>query len=584
MLVPCASAAQATPTFARDIAPIVYEACGVCHRDDGPGPFSLLTYEQVRRRATQIAVVTRRGFMPPWKAEPEAGHFVGQRRLTDREIESIGAWVNAGAPEGDPRDLPAPPSWPKGWLLGTPDLIVRLPEPFMLPAASTDVFRIFAVKIPNEVRRYVRGIEFHPGNPGVVHHANMRIDRTATTRDLDAADPLPGYDGLMPRSAEYPEGHFLGWTPGQVAPLVGPDLAWPLEPGSDLVLQLHLQPSGAVEPVQPSVAFYFGDRPPARTPTILRLGSQGIDIKPGERAHVIRDSYRLPVDVDVLAVQPHAHYRAREIRGMATLPDGRQKTMMLIRDWDFRWQHVYREQVPIPLPRGTVLSMEYTYDNSADNPRNPQVPPERVRWGQRSRDEMGDLWFQVSTRSERDRLTLVQEVQRKMTAEDVIGLETMLLVTPDDHELHDDAAVLYLGLGRADDAVRHFAASARLRPSSAPAHYNLATALSVAGRLDEAVAEYRRALAIEPQYARALANLGSVLLQQGRSAEGVDLLERAVRLDPANVEALNTLSTGYVSLGDVDRALATINRAIALAPPGPVADMLRERRGQLQKK
>ena len=189
----------------------------------------------------------------------------------------------------------------------------------------------------------------------MVHHANIRIDRTDATRKLDEADPLPGYDGLMPRTAEYPDGHFLGWTPGQVAPLVQPELAWTLEPGSDLVVQLHMQPSGAVEEVLPEIGFYFGDREPARTPTILRLGSQGIDIPPGESRYVIRDSYVLPVDVELLAVQPHAHYRAREIRGVATLPDGSSRLVMHIKDWDFRWQHVYRHESPIKLPKGTRL-------------------------------------------------------------------------------------------------------------------------------------------------------------------------------------------------------------------------------------
>ncbi len=459
-------------TFTRDIAPLMYAACASCHREGGPAPFSLITYDQVRRRATQIADVTRSGFMPPWKAEPESGAFVGQRRLSARELQRIQRWVEVGTPEGDPRDLPRRPTWPDGWLLGTPDLIVTLEAPYRLPAAATDVFRIFAIPLPIAATRYVRGIEFHPGNARVVHHANIRIDRTPASRQLDAADPSPGYDGLMPRSAEYPEGHFLGWTPGQVAPLVPSDLAWPLEPGSDLVVQLHMQPSGAVAEVKPSIGLFFGDGPPRHTPTILRLGSQSIDIAPGERRYVIKDAYTLPVDVDVLAVQPHAHYRAREIKGIATLPDGSTRWMMHITDWDFRWQHVYREVAPIALPKGTVLSMEYTFDNSAENVRNPQQPPARVSWGQRSQDEMGDLWFQLLAPNDRDRATLTRDVNRKMTADDVIGYETLLRVSPDDAELHDDVALLYLGLGRPADAVRHFAASAAIRPQSAAANYN----------------------------------------------------------------------------------------------------------------
>jgi Flp pilus assembly protein TadD len=565
-------------TFARDVAPLMYEACASCHREGGPAPFSLITYDQVRRRATQIANVTRSGFMPPWKAEPESGDFVGQRRLSGRELQRIQRWVELGTPEGDPRDLPRRPTWPDGWLLGTPDLIVTLEAPYRLPATSTDVFRIFAIPLPIAATRFVRGIEFHPGNARVVHHANIRVDPTPASRHLDAADPSPGYEGLMPRSATYPEGHFLGWTPGQVAPLVPSDLAWRLEPGSDLVVQLHMQPSGAVEEVRPSIGLFFGHGPPRYTPTILRIGSQGIDIPPGERQYVIKDAYTLPVDVDVLAVQPHAHYRARVIKGIATLPDGSTRWMMHIIDWDFRWQHVYREVAPIALPKGTVLSMEYTFDNSAENVRNPQLPPARVSWGQRSQDEMGDLWFQLLARNDRDRATLAGDVNRKMTAEDVIGYETMLRMSPDDTELHDDVALLYLGLGRPADAVRHFAASAAITPQSAAAHYNLGTALAAASRLDEAAVALRQALEINPGSAAAYANLGAVVLQQGRVAEAVNYLEEAVRLDPANLQGLNTLSSAYAASGRFDRAVAIADAALRLAPSGPLAVEIRSRR------
>lgn len=575
------AAQEPAPVFSRDVAPIVFEACTPCHRGGGPGPFSLASYAEVRGRATQILQVIRSRFMPPWKVEPAIGRFHGQRPLTDADIAMLDAWVAAGTPEGDPARTPRLPPFPDGWLLGTPDLVVTLPEPFVLQAEPTDVFRIFAIPIPVVARAYVRGIEFHPGNPRVVHHANIRVDRTPTSRRLDAADPLPGYDGLMPRTAEYPDGHFLGWTPGQVAPLVAPELAWVLEPGSDLVVQLHMQPSGALEQVRPSIGLYFSDRPPSRVPSILRLGSQGIDIPPGESRHVIRDAYTLPVDVDLLAIQPHAHYRAKEIIGTATFPDGRERRVMHIRDWDFRWQHVYRLVEPLPLPKGTRLEMTYTYDNSAANVRNPEVPPVRVRWGQRSKDEMGDLWFQLLARNDRDRERLNAEITAKMVAEDIIGYETMLAMDPDDHELHDDVALLYLGTGRPQEAVRHFQASLRGRPGSAPAHYNLGTALAVAGRLEEAVAEYERAIAIDPGYALALANLGSVQLQLGRAREAVHRLERAVALAPANVEALNSLSAAYAAEGDVGRALATIDRALGLNPPAPIQKLLRQRRDQL---
>ena len=318
-------------------------------------------------------------------------------------------------------------------------------------------------------------------------------------------------------------------------------------------MQLHMQPSGAAEEVLPEVGFYFTDRTPERTPTILRLGSQGIDIPPGESSYVIKDSYVLPVDVQLLAVQPHAHYRAREIRGTAQLPDGTSRQVMHIRDWDFRWQHVYREVTPIALPKGTRLSMEYTYDNSASNPRNPELPPARVFWGQRSRDEMGDLWFQLLASNDTDRARLNAEITAKMTGEDIVGYETMLKATPNDAELHDDVALLYMGMGFAANAVRHFQASAALKPESAAAHFNLGTALAQAGRFDASIASFREALSRRPDYALAHGNSGRVLLVKGEAAEALKHFQESVRLDPNNPQSLLGLSEALAQRGAFDR-------------------------------
>jgi Flp pilus assembly protein TadD len=574
----CTSAAAQGVTFSREIAPIIFDSCVSCHRAGGPGPFPLTTYDEVRRRATQIAQVTRSRFMPPWKVEPGVGHFVGQRPLDDKAITLIEQWAKSGAPEGDRNELPVLPKFADGWLLGKPDLVVKPEAAYLLAAQQTDAFRIFAIRMPVTKRTYVTGIEFHPGNARVVHHANIRIDRTPATRRLDEADPLPGYDGLMPRSAEYPEGHFLGWTPGQIAPLVQPELAWTLEPGSDLVVQLHLQPSGATEDVLPEIGLYFSDRTPVRTPTILRLGSQGIDIPPGESRYVIRDSYVLPADAQLLAIQPHAHYRAKEIRGVADLPDGTSRLVMHIKDWDFRWQHVYREETPIPLPKGTRLSMEYTYDNSSTNVRNPELPPARVFWGQRSRDEMGDLWFQLLAANDRDRGLISDEVLAKMTREDAIGIETMLKASPADHELHDDVAMLYLSMGEASRAVTHFAASAAEQPTVAAAQFNLGTALTVAGRLDDAARAFEKALSMRPDYSQAHNNLGRVRLEQRRIDEALSHFREAVRLDPQNPQAWFNLSEAYAARQDWIQALDALERAARLPMTAALAAEIRARR------
>jgi Tfp pilus assembly protein PilF len=529
-------------TFTRDVAPVLFDKCTSCHRPAGPAPFSLLTYADARQRASLIASVTEKRFMPPYNADSNVGSFQGQKRLTPEEITLLRQWADTGATEGLPTDLPASPDHPARWQLGAPDLVVSTSDPYLLKPEPRDVFRIFVIRLPVTSTKYVTGIEFDPGNARVVHHANIRLDYTPGSRDLDARDPAPGYDGLLARSAVYPDGHFLGWTPGQIAPLVPSDLAWRLEPGTDLVVQLHMQPSGAPEAVQPSIAFFFTDRVPTRTPTILRLGSQGINIPPGESRYIIRDSYLLPVDVELHALQPHAHYRLREARGTATSPDGSTQSLIQIGDWDFRWQHVYRFKTPVHLRKGTRVSMEYRYDNSPENPRNPRLPPEHVSWGQRSFDEMGDLWFQFVTRTDEDRTLLNAQIRNKMTSEDIVGYETMLRANPADAELHDDVAVLYLSLGRGDAAVTHFQASANLRPASAAAHFNVGTALSVAGRLDDAIRAYREALRLRPDYAAAHNNLGSVLAAQGNGAEAIAHFRSAAQADPGNVQAHRNLA------------------------------------------
>jgi Flp pilus assembly protein TadD len=380
------------------------------------------------------------------------------------------------------------------------------------------------------------------------------------------------------RSADYPEGHFLGWTPGQVAPLLPADFAWRLEPPADLVVEIHMQPSGRAESVQPSIGLYFGDQPPTRTPAILRLGRQNIDIPAGDGHYVVTDSYELPVDVEVEAVQPHAHYRAHDVRGDATLPDGSIVPLIHVADWDFRWQHVYRFVKPLPLPKGTTIAMRYVYDNSASNPRNPQRPPTRARWGQRSADEMGDLWIQVLTRTERDLVTLTREFRTKVAAEDVIGYETEISARPSEAALHDDAAMLYLELGRADKAIEHFKAALALKPPSAAAHYNLGTALTVARRLDEATAEYTEAIRLDPLYIKAHNNLGNVWLAQGRTADAIREFGEVVRLQPASASGLANLAAAFAAAGDFERAVANADAALRAQPPEPLATEIRRQR------
>jgi tetratricopeptide (TPR) repeat protein len=424
---------------------------------------------------------------------------------------------------------------------------------------------VFVLPLPVDRRRYVRGIEFRANNPRI-HHANIRIDATPASRQLDEQDPAPGYDGIILRSAVFPDGHFLGWTPGQAAPLLPKGLAWSLAPKSDLVVQLHMVPSGKPESIRPSIGVYFTEDAPQQTPVMMRLSNQRIDIPAGDPNYIVEDSFVLPVDGDLLAVQPHAHYLARTVAAVATLPDGSRQTLISISDWDLRWQHVYRYETPVPLPKGTRVTMRYRYDNSSGNPRNPASPPMRVQWGQQSREEMGDLWLQVMPENASERQLLDETFRAKWMATDVVGLESLIRREPSRAALRDDIAVLYMELNRPAQAVPHFEAAARLKPGVASAHFNYGTALAAAGRPQDAVAQYQHALELRPEYAIAHNNLGTALLQLGRAEDALASFREAARVDPGLDEA--HLNAGLVAraLGDSSEAASRFRRALELNP------------------
>jgi tetratricopeptide (TPR) repeat protein len=554
--------AQERITFRDHIAPIVYERCAPCHRPEGPAPFSLMTYDDARQRATLIAQTTRARYMPPWKPDAPAGTFVGERRLTDREIDLFDRWARDGAPEGDRAPQPAP-HW-SDWQLGTPDLIVTLAE-YTLRPDGLDVFRNFVVAIPGAGTRYVRGLEFHPGSPAV-HHANIRVDYTGTGERMDQADPGPGYEGVIPRTADYPDGHFLGWTPGQVPPVAPKGLAWRLGEYGRFVVQLHMRPTGKAELVRPAIGLFFTDDAPTQLPVMLRLGRQNIDIPAGEARYVSVDEYTVPVDVQVNALQPHSHYRAVEVRASATLPDGTTRPLISIPHWDFGWQDVYRLLSPFWLPAGTRIRTEYVFDNSATNRRNPETPPRRARWGFKSSDEMADVWIQVMTRTDGDRYRLARDFRPKAAGEEAVGYEMQLAVAPNDAAVHDDAALLYLELGKPQAALAHFEASARLRPGSAAAAYNVGTAHEAAGRITEAAAQYEAAIKLDSSFAPARVNLGTLRLMQGRAADALALFTEAVRLQPDNADARNNLGRLLFAQGKPDESIDHLRAALRAQP------------------
>ncbi len=556
-------------TFTRDIAPILHANCAGCHRPGGIGPFSLTTYEGARERAADIAAAAAAQRMPPWKPVAGHGRFRNERRLADAEIALLSRWAGIGAPEGDPADLPPPPAAGGGWQLGTPDLVVAMETPFRLPAGRTDVYRNFGLPAELDSRRWVRAVELRPGAGGgrVIHHARILLDATGAARSLDAEDPEPGYDGLMLDHARFPAGHFLGWAPGKTPVELPDQIAWPLDPGTDLVLQLHLLPAREPVDVQAAIGLHFADRPATLIPVSVLLTSKAIRIPAGEPAHVIEDSYRLPIAVDVLGIAPHMHYLGRQVEARATLPDGREEPLLRIDDWDFNWQDEYRYREPVHLPAGTRLRVRFTFDNSAGNPRNPSSPPVTVGFGPRAGDEMAELMLQVLPVG--DPGVLARSLALKRARDDILGYQSLLRADPADHVNHAALAVRYLDVGRVALAREHLERSIALAPDFPDAHYNLGGVALAEGNTAAAIAAYRQAIALRPDYPEAHNNLGGLLTATGALDEALVHYRLAVRFDPGHAGAHYNLANVLLARGETEDAIRHYRLAQEAAPDDP---------------
>ncbi len=574
-------------TYNRDVAPILAEHCVACHREGEFAPFSLASYEDAARHARQIAEVTRSRYMPPWKPEDGFGEFRGERHMPDEDIDILEQWDEEGAPRGDDGRRP-PPSPPPAaadtWTLGPPDLIVRMQEPYGVPADGGDVFRNFVVPVPIAAKKYVRAIEFRPGNPKVIHHARILIDDTGEARRADEREDGPGFSGMENHSARFPDGHFLGWTPGKT-PTVDP-LAWPLEPGADIVLQMHFRPTGKPEAVRSSIGLYFTDKPPSITPIAMHLGSKTIDIPAGDPHYVVEDAYTLPVDATALRIYPHAHYLATDMTVTATLPNGTVLPLLHIPDWDFNWQDEYQYAKPVGLPKGAIVTMRYVYDNSSANPHNPSDPPVRVRYGPEATDEMGDLIVQLLPRSDREGLVLVTGLARKDLLLDIAGDEKRVRESAVDVEARNQLAVDYARAGRLPDALVQYDALLKIDPDHAVANYNLGVIalsqrqygaareffgraltrrpnypaartsygvlLQLQGDVDGAMAQYRLAIEENAFQDTAHYNLGRALAARGDAAGAIEHFQRAVDVKPDSVDYLTSLSWLLATAPDED--------------------------------
>ena len=375
------------PTFAKDVASIIQKNCQQCHRAGQVGPFSLVTYEQARKRAGDIASQVLDRKMPPWKPDPTVGPgFQHSKALSEDEIAIIAAWAEAGAPEGDKADLPTPPTYRDGWALGDPDLILEAPEDFAIPAEGDDIYRCFVIPTSIPEDKYISAIEYRPGNAKVVHHVLAYVDVSGQGRKRDEADPGLGYSCFSGPGVEV-HGDLGGWAPG-MEPSFLPDGVGRLLPSkADVVMQVHYHPSGKAEVDRTRIGIYFAKKP---TKQILHwsaaLNTQ-MKLPPGAKNYLVEAGHKgtekfgwvVPMDVTALAVTPHMHKLGRDMTLTITFPDGRDQDLIRINDWDFNWQNSYFFEKPIDLPKGSVLKVRAHYDNVTDK---------EVGWGEATTDEM----------------------------------------------------------------------------------------------------------------------------------------------------------------------------------------------------
>lgn len=575
------SSASSPVTFTRDIAPIVFEYCSPCHRPGEAAPFPLLTYDDTRKFARQIAFMTERRIMPPWLPAPGEFKFVGELRLSDEQIALFKRWADAGAPQGDLRDLPPAPKFTPGWQLGKPDLILHAGKPFSMAASGTDNYWnfIFPTDFPDV--RWVKAIEIRPGEKRVVHHANILLDRMHSSRaqEKHPGDGFPGMELRIESESFDPDSHIFFWKPGSVPHIEPEDMALRLDPGSDFVLNTHLQPSGKAESIEPSIGIYFTDKPARKFPVLLELQNDlALDIPPGVSDFLVSDSLTMPVDVDLLAIYPHAHYLGKELAATAAFPDGTTKTLISIPHWDLNWQAVFYYAEPVFLPKGTVIDMRYVYDNSASNIANPNHPAQRVQGGNRTVDEMAHLWLQVlphgdaipaaEARLQLDEALWRHDVQRNpadFTAQYNLGAILQIRGQPTEALQHYQAAVALrptdaiannalggdlLSLGHTEQALAPLETAIQSRPNYFAAYYNLGNAYATLGQFPQAISHFRRAVQLNPDESMAEANLGAALAELGDLASARSHLDRALKLDPKNQLAADDLQ-------EVERRLAS---------------------------
>lgn len=387
-------AATGSVTFHKDVEPLLQAHCQNCHRPGEIGPMSLLTYQDARpwAKAIKQAVITRR--MPPWFADSSVQHYRNDASLSPGEIETLVYWVDAGAPEGDARSAPPPHNFVEGWSIGQPDLIVEIPQ-YHVPATGTIEYTYVILPTRFTEDRWVVAAEIRPGNRAVMHHAalHVRPPESRWLKEYPPGEPFVPVRGGSAGEERHADDEWLtNYAPGRPAYALPPDTAFLVRAGSDFVLQFHYTPNGTAATDRSKIGLIFAKTPPKKRAFIAAFGNNTFVIPPGVPDYRAKGAKTLAVDAVLLSAGPHMHLRGKAMDISATYPGGRTEELVHVPRYDFNWQLLYEFGPAKPAARGTRLEVIAAWDNSPNNPYNPD-PKAEVRNGDQSWEEMMLAWI-----------------------------------------------------------------------------------------------------------------------------------------------------------------------------------------------
>ncbi|TGE22283.1 cytochrome c [Hymenobacter aquaticus] len=386
--LPGAAQQKKEVTYSEHIAPIVAANCVACHKPNGAAPFSLLTYPDVARRAKTIQRVTESRYMPPWKADPHYSSFANERRLTDEQIGQIKSWVEAGAPQG-PNRKPKKADLRGHAPLGAPDLVLRPKEAFRIKGNGNENFVMFKIPFELPAAQPIRAIEFIANNRRLLHHANYAVQSVGPEVDIYKGNDLVISDQFLSNMQEFKPlmqevAYYGGWIPGSTTQEFPAGVGFTMPKRGVILLTVHYGPSPVDTTDWSSVNIYFAKEPIKREIRALSIGSAGVGeitpplIIPADSIKKFHVDLKLAQDLSLLYVWPHMHLLGKSFTAWATTPEGAKINLVNIPEWDFRWQEAYRFRQMQHLPKGSVITVEGQYDNTAANPNNPFSPPRRV--------------------------------------------------------------------------------------------------------------------------------------------------------------------------------------------------------------